>query len=104
MTTYKRIGTVKTTLDILKFLSNQREPVSGKEVATALDVPHGTCMCYLATLADSGVVRQTREYFELGMGMAVFWAKVKSKKEAERQNVNRELEILETGSDMSKNY
>jgi len=97
MTTYKRIGAVKTTLDVLSFLSDQKEPTSGKEIALALEVPHGTCMCYLATLADSNIVRQVGECFELGMGMAMFWAKRKSKKEAEKQNINRELEILETG-------
>ena len=99
MTTYKRIGAVKTTLNILRFLADQKEPVSGNVVAAALGMPHGTCMCYLATLDDDGVVRQTGDCFELGMGMAMFWAKVKSKKEAEKQNINREIKMLETGED-----
>ncbi len=97
MTTYKRIGAVKTTFSILLFLSNKKQPVSGKEISQALNMKYDTVMCYLATLEDIGNVRQTRECFELGMNMAMFWAKIKSKKVVEKQNINRELEMLETG-------
>jgi DNA-binding IclR family transcriptional regulator len=95
MTTYKRIGAVKTTLDILKFLSDQKKPVTGKDVALAIDVPHGTCMCYLATLADSSIVCQTGECFELGMGMAAFWARYKANVEGKISRLTNELHQLE---------
>lgn len=97
MTSYKRIGALKTGNNILRFLSDRKHPVSGKEISLALNIKYDTAMCYLATLEDIGNVRQVGECFELGMNMAMFWAKIKSKKETEKQNINRELEMLETG-------
>lgn len=97
MTTYKRIGALRIGNNILRFLSDQKQPVSGKEISLALDMKYDTAMCYLATQEDIGNVRQIGECFELGMNTAMFWAKIKSKKEAEKQNMNRELELLETG-------
>ncbi len=97
MTSYKRIGAVKTAFDILGFLSNQKQPVSGKEISLALNMKYDTAMCYLASLEDMGNVRQIGECFELGMNMAMFWAKIKSKKEAEKQDINNDIKALETG-------
>ena len=94
MTTYKRIGAVKTTLNILRFLADQKTPASGNDVAAALGMPHGTCMCYLATLDDDGVVRQTGDCFELGMGMAVFWAKTRAREERRLDEAKQNLKSI----------
>lgn len=94
MTTYKRIGAVKTTLNILRFLADQKEPVTGREIAVALGMPHGTCMCYLATLDDDGVVRQSGECFELGMAMSMFWAKTRDREEKRMNDAKQNLKSI----------
>jgi hypothetical protein len=52
-------------------------------------------MCYLATLADSSIVCQTGECFELGMGMAAFWARYKANVEGKISRLTNELHQLE---------
>ncbi len=95
MSTYKRIAAVKTTLRILKILADQRVPISGKEVAIALDESHGTIMCHLATLEDAGFVRRVGDHFELGMELALFWARKKSQLEGNLNKTRAELAELE---------
>lgn len=94
MTSYKRIGAVSTTAQILRHLSNQKQPVSGKEIGLALDMPYGTVMCYLATLEDDGLVRNTDDCWELGMGMAVFWSKTREREEVRRDEAERNLKAI----------
>ncbi|WP_316347656.1 helix-turn-helix domain-containing protein [Desulfuromonas acetoxidans] len=78
MTTYKRIAAVELTTRILKMLAAQKKPVPGQEVARALDAANGTIMCHLATLEDAGFVRKVGEHYELGMELALFWARKKA--------------------------
>ena len=81
MSTYRRIAAVELTTRILKMLADQKQPVGGQEVARALDEKHGTVMCHLATLEDAGFVRRIGEHYELGMQLALFWARKKSQLE-----------------------
>ena len=97
MTSYKRIGAVKTTINILRFLADQREPVTGLELAQELGLAHGTMMCYLATLTDAGFVKLAGERFCLGPMLSVYWARAKAKLEAKRDKIDRDLAILKTG-------
>ena len=53
MNTYRRIASVRRANDILVFLGEQTGPVSGIEIAKALDLPHGTVMCHLCTHEDT---------------------------------------------------
>jgi DNA-binding IclR family transcriptional regulator len=94
-TTYRRIEAVKLAACILRHLSGQRGPVSGRDVATALDQPHATVMCHLATLADEGLVRSAGGCWELGMGLALFWARYKAAAQGKIDRLNKELSQLE---------
>lgn len=78
MTSYKRIEAVKVAIRILRFLAEQKEAVSGQEVARAVEVPHGTVMCHLSTLEDEHLVRSVGGAWELDMGLALFWARHKA--------------------------
>ena len=95
MTTYKRIEAVKRTGEILKYLANQKEPVSGADVAKAVDLQGGTVMCHLATLEDLGFVERIGDRVRLGMGVAMLWARVKSSLEADRANIDENLTKLD---------
>lgn len=95
MATYTRIGAVKTTIAVLRFLSEQRQPISGQEVAKAVDIPHATAMCHLATLEDEGLVRAIGGCYEIGPGIALFHARYRSLLEGKRERIERELKELE---------
>jgi DNA-binding IclR family transcriptional regulator len=79
MASYRRIEATRVTVGILRFLAEQKEAVGGQEIARAVDVPHGTVMCHLATLEDEHLVRSVGGAWELDMGMALFWARHKAK-------------------------
>jgi DNA-binding IclR family transcriptional regulator len=95
MTTYKRIGAVKTTLNILRFLSDQKEPVSGRQIAAALAMPHGTVMCYLASMEDGQCVSSIGDKYEIGQGVAYIWARYKANMEGKINRLTNELHQLE---------
>jgi len=95
MTSYKRIGAVKITLQVLRFLSDQKEPVSGKEIARGLNIPHGTVMCYLATLEDGQCVSGIGDKYEIGQGIAYIWARYKANLEGKVNRLTDELHQLE---------
>jgi len=94
MTTYRRIEAVRKTGEILKYLANIKEPATGPDIAKAVSLPTGTTMCHLATLEDLGFVLVVGERFQLGMGLALFWARVKSSLEAQRDNIDNALNLL----------
>jgi DNA-binding IclR family transcriptional regulator len=95
MTTYRRIKAVGLSNRILRFLADQRLPVTGKEVARGLDIKYETVMCHLATHEDDLMVRRIGEKFELGQGMAYYWARYKSQIESKIDNMTDELKQLE---------
>lgn len=98
MTTYKRVKSVKLTLDILEFLSKQKEPVSGNTISEGVKLPYGTTMCYLATLGDRNCVNMVDEFFELGLSLSIFWARKKAKLNSEKARLDRELSMLGTNN------
>ncbi len=93
-TTYRRIKSVNTAFEILEYLADQRELVTGAQVAADLNVPFPTVMCHLATALDRGYVQVVGEQYRLGMKLAVFWARMKSLKEGELQRAQQDLDIL----------
>ncbi len=94
MKTYKRINAVKTTVAIIKYLSDQREPVSGADAAADLERSYPTVMCHLVTLEDAGIVRQIGDHWELGDAMALMWARKKAALQSARDRIDRTLTAL----------
>jgi DNA-binding IclR family transcriptional regulator len=94
MKTYKRIGAVTTAVQIIKYLSDQREPVSAAVVAEGTNIQYATLMCHLVTLEDAGIVRQVGDHWQLGTGMALLWARSKARTEAQQHNINNLLSAL----------
>ncbi|MBN1104722.1 MAG: helix-turn-helix domain-containing protein [Deltaproteobacteria bacterium] len=88
---YRRIGAVVKTIQILRYLAEQRGPVSGADAARALELPVGTVMCHLVTLEDDRLVRRIGEHWELGDGMAIFWARRKANLEAGIERMKDDL-------------
>lgn len=92
---YRKIEAVTKTLEILEFLAKQREPINGPDIARAVGLPVGTVMCHLATLEDKNFIRRVGGCIELGMGVATIWAKKKSLLEGQREQINRDIRMLE---------
>lgn len=95
MATYTRINAVKVTVAVLRYLAEQKQPVSGQQVAQAVGIPHGTAMCHLATLEDERLVRAVGGVYELDMGLALFWARKKSQLQGQIERATAELHQLE---------
>lgn len=91
---YRRIEAVTKTGYIMKYLGNQRTPVPAQDIARAVGLPLGTAMCHLVSLAEHGFVRQVSDGWELGLGLALLWARVKSNLEGQRDRINKDIESL----------
>lgn len=91
---YARIGAVEKTGAILKYLAAQKTPVPGNEVAAAVGLPGPTAMCHLMTLLDIGYVRKVGDGWELGMGLALFWAKKRASLESDRERLDKAIALL----------
>ena len=86
MATYKTITSVSTAIDILGFVADQREAVSGAEIATASNLNYNTAMCHIETLKQAGYIEPAGEGFVLGMAAAKLWSR---KKAALSGSINR---------------
>jgi DNA-binding IclR family transcriptional regulator len=95
MSSYNRIAAIKVTVSILRYLADQKQAVSGQDVSRAVDVPHGTVMCHLATLEDEHLVRSVGGAWELDMGLALFWARKKAQLQGTIERATDELNRLE---------
>lgn len=91
---YKRIGAIKTTFDILEHLSAQTRAVTAKEVADALRLPYGTVMSHIATLTDGGYVVQAGEGLKIGPRMALFALRLKAELERKHANIEQMLSLM----------
>ncbi len=95
MPSYNRIGAVKITVAILRYLSEQRQPVRGQDVADAIGQKHSLTMSYLVSLEDEGLIRSVGGCYELGTGLALLYARYKSLLEGKIDRLQRELQELE---------
>ena len=91
---YKRIEATIKAGQILKHLGNCKEPQTAHAIAAALDIPHGTTMCHLVSWEELGFVRKVGDGWELGMGIGLLWARVKSNLEGQRDRINRDIENI----------
>jgi DNA-binding IclR family transcriptional regulator len=93
-TTYKRIAALAKGIEVLLAVSKSG-PVSASSLAAVLDMPKGTVMCHLHTLADTGLVEICGDVAKLGMRAAELWAKRKSALEGERGRIDAELREID---------
>jgi len=93
-TSYKRIESVRVSINVLRHLAEQKEPVSGQDIARAMEIPHGTVMCHLVTLEEERLVRSIGGAWELDMGLAMFWARKKAQLANNIANDTRKLKEI----------
>lgn len=92
---YRRIKAVKPTIEILIFLSNQKEPVSGRDISLGVGLKYDTTMCYLASLEDYRFVRRSGEFYELGHEASLIWSRRQAQLKTIIQRATQELNELE---------
>ena len=92
--TYRRIAALAVTEKILKHLADRRDPVPAAELAKTLALPYGTVMSHLATLEDIGWARRVGDHWEVGMGLALYWARRKAYLEGNIARMTTELDQL----------
>lgn len=91
---YNRITSVQKACEIIAIVAEAKEPLTGSKVASRAQIPFGTVMCQLMTLEDAGLVEKIRDGWRLGLKMAVYWARIRSTKEAERNKFNADLQTI----------
>lgn len=94
VSSYKRIGAVFNADAVLECLAGAKTPLNGEQISQQTDLPRPTVMCYLASLMDCGYVAPSGDNYVLGLKLARFWARSKSRLEAERERVNSELKEI----------
>lgn len=91
---YHRIAAVQKTCRILAELAEAKTPLSGLEIASLVQESQGTVMSHLATLQDSGLVQEVGGGWRLGMKMAIYWARIRSTMESERDKLTNNIRMI----------
>jgi hypothetical protein len=89
-----RIETVFQAGQILKAIANAKGAVGSSEVAQILGITGNTAYRMCVTLEELGFLKQVGDKYDLGMGLALFWARKKAMLEGERQGIERDLSEL----------
>jgi DNA-binding IclR family transcriptional regulator len=95
MTSYKRIVSAKITLDILRYLVGQKEPVTVKTLSEDLNMSSPTALCYLHTLEDDGFARCSGGCWGPGLGMMLVLRDMKKQLELKAAEINEQLGLFE---------
>jgi DNA-binding IclR family transcriptional regulator len=89
-----RIQAVYDAGKILETVAHSKEPMGAAEIAKALAITSNTAFRQCCTLDELGFLRQVGDKFDLGMKLAIFWARKKSRLEGERDRVDGDLRKL----------
>ena len=90
-----RIEAVYQAGQVLKTVAESKGAVGPSDIATNLGITVNTAFRMCVTLEGIGFLKQIGDKYELGIGLALFWARKKAMLEGERENVSRELASLE---------
>jgi DNA-binding IclR family transcriptional regulator len=93
--TYHPVQSNYKFIDIIEFLHQQTGPVSGSQIARALDIPHGTVMCHLQTAIERRWVRQVGEVYESGPRISGLYAGYLQGLKDRKATIDREISTLE---------
>lgn len=89
-----RIESVFQAGQVLRAVAESKGAVGPTEIATSLGITVNTAFRMCATLEELGFLKQVSEKFELGMGLALFWARKKAALESERVTIERDITQL----------
>ncbi len=90
-----RIETVHQAGQVLKTVANSKEPMGAIAIAKSLDIKSNTAFRICQTLDEIGFLKQVGDRYELGMGLALFWARKKASLETKREAVESDLDSIQ---------
>lgn len=90
-----RIESIYQAGRILKTVADSRCALGPSEIAKNIDITANTAFRMCVTLEELGFLKQVGDKYDLGMGLALFWARKKSGLEVEKSRIEAELESLE---------
>jgi DNA-binding IclR family transcriptional regulator len=93
--TYNPVQSNYKFIDIIEFLHQQIGPVSGAQIARALDIPHGTVMSHLQPAIERKWVRSINDLYEAGPRISGMYAVYLQGLKDKRSTIDRELRELE---------
>lgn len=94
--TYNPVQSNYKFIDILEYILQQTTPVSGAQIARALDIPHGTVMSQLQPAVERKWVKLgTGEQFEPGLRLMGMYSAFKMGLISQRDELDRKIELLE---------
>lgn len=89
-----RIESVFQAGQVLRVVAESKTVMGSSEIAAVLGITVNTAFRMCATLEELGFLKQVGEKFELGMGLALFWARKKASLEGERMVIERDITEL----------
>lgn len=89
-----RIESVYQAGQVLRAVAESKGAVGSTEIAASLGITVNTAFRMCATLEELGFLKSVNEKFELGMGLALFWARKKATLESERAAIDRDIDQL----------
>jgi DNA-binding IclR family transcriptional regulator len=79
---------------ILGIIASSKEPIGISEIAKTANLTNDSVFRQIGTMEELGWVRKIGEGFAPGMRLSIFWARKKALLESEREQINRNLELL----------
>lgn len=89
-----RIESVFQAGQVLRAVAESKGAMGSTEIASGLGMTVNTSFRMCSTLEELGFLKQVGEKYELGMGLALFWARKKATLEGEREAIERDITEL----------
>ena len=89
-----RIESVFQAGQVLRAVADSKGVMGPTEIAASLGIKVNTAFRMCATLEELGFLKQVGEKYELGMGLALFWARKKASLEGERVAIEKDITQL----------
>jgi len=94
MKTYHRIRAVQKACEIIRFISDNREPASVYDIVDFTGMSYSAVMQYLTTLEDQGFVISDGDKWNIGPFMAIVFVRFKKELNSHLDTVNALIKIL----------
>lgn len=95
MKTYNPVQSNYKFIDIIEYMLQQTGPVSGTQIAKALDIAHGTVMSHLTTAVERKWVKSSGELYEPGLRLLGMYSAYKMGLASKIETLQSELNKLE---------
>jgi DNA-binding IclR family transcriptional regulator len=90
----RKIEVLQAADAILGIIAGSKEPVGISEIAKTASLTTDSVFRQLGTMEDLGWVRKLGDGYAPGMRLSLLWARKKAMLESEREQINKDLELL----------